>query len=83
MQIKYEVSAITGSFINKDGEEKKRWVKCGVIVEKENGKLALKLEAVPIGGDGWFNLQPPKPKDEHKSDKEKSVVDDQSDDIPF
>jgi len=29
-------------------------------METKNGGLALKLEAVPVGSDGWFTLTEPK-----------------------
>ena len=46
-----------GKYI-KDGEEKTRWLKCGVLLETEKG-MRLKLECIPVGinpGEGWFNI---------------------------
>jgi hypothetical protein len=60
MAIKYDVVASTGTYTDKDGNEKKRWQKCGVVMETKNGGLALKLEAIPVGEwSGWFNLWEP------------------------
>jgi hypothetical protein len=59
MGIKYEVIANGGSYTNKDGVEKKRWLKCGVVMETAKG-LSLKLESMPVGGDGWFILSEPR-----------------------
>ena len=63
--VKYELIAKTGTYTNKAGEEKNRWMKCGVVMETARG-LSLKLEAVPIGSDGWFILSEPKPADKPK-----------------
>jgi len=61
MSVQYEVMASTGSYTDKNGQEKKRWVKCGVVMATKSGGLALKMETMPVGGDGWFSLAP-KPK---------------------
>jgi hypothetical protein len=60
--VKYEVIAKTGTYTNKNGEEKNRWQKCGVVMETSKG-LTLKMEMMPFGSDGWFILSEPKPKD--------------------
>ena len=46
-----------GKYI-KDGEEKTRWLKCGVLLETEKG-MRIKLESMPVGiapGEGWFSI---------------------------
>ena len=46
-----------GKYI-KDGEEKTRWIKCGVLLETDKG-MRLKLESMPVGiapGEGWFSI---------------------------
>ena len=55
--------ARTGSYTDRDGNEKSRWTKCGVVFESSNG-LSLKLESVPVGNDwnGFFSLFEPKPR---------------------
>lgn len=65
MGIKYEVIASSGTYTNKAGEEKKRWVKMGVVMDTKNG-MSIKLESVPVGWDGWAMLTEPKPKDAPK-----------------
>ena len=55
-----------GKFI-KEGEEKTRWMKCGVLMETEKG-MRIKLDCMPVGiepGAGWFSVfekrdEPPK-----------------------
>lgn len=42
------------------GEEKTRWMKCGVVLENAEGELRVKLEAIPVGvaaeGGLWFSV---------------------------
>ncbi len=42
----------------KRGEHQGRgiWIKCGVVLQKPDGKMSLKLDAVPVGTDfdGWL-----------------------------
>jgi hypothetical protein len=73
MAIKYELSAKTGTYKNKDGEDKASYVRCGVVLETRNG-LAIKLEALPVSFDGWIYMNDPKPKDgESKPTKAKAA----------
>jgi len=80
MSIKYEVIAKTGTYTNKQGEEKNRWLKCGVVMETKNGGLAMKLEAVPVGSDGWFTLTEPKEYEPKSSPRNVADIDS---DVPF
>lgn len=59
MAKKFDVVAITGKYTNSNGEEKSRYVNIGAVIETKNG-LSLKLEAVPVGWDGWAGLYEPK-----------------------
>jgi hypothetical protein len=51
-----DLCAPNGKYI-KDGEEKTRWLKCGIVLETDNG-MRVKLECVPVGTDfeGWFSV---------------------------
>lgn len=62
MGILYKVTATNGKYTNSDGEEKTRYVDLGVVMETKNGPM-LKLEAVPVGWDGWAYLNEPKAKE--------------------
>lgn len=62
MAVKYEVTAVTGKYTDRDGNEKSRYTKLGVVIESKNG-LMLKCEAIPVGWDGWAYLNEPKPRD--------------------
>lgn len=45
------------------GEEKTRYTNCGSVLERDDGSLSIKLEAIPVGFTGWFNCYDPKPKE--------------------
>jgi len=77
---KYDVVAVTGKYTDREGNEKNRYMNCGVVIQTEKG-FSLKLEAVPIGSDGWFMLFEPKEKQEKPP--QVSHNDDPNDDIPF
>lgn len=62
MAVTYEVTAITGKYTDRDGNEKNRYAKLGVVVESKNGPM-LKLESIPLGWDGWAYLNEPKERD--------------------
>jgi paraquat-inducible protein B len=85
-KIIYEASAIADTYKDKaTGEERKRWVKCGVVMETSSGGMALKLESLPVKFDGWLQFYVPKPKDD-KQQSNSAPAPQQSaseDDIPF
>lgn len=75
-------------YTNRDGEEKTRFINCGVVFENDKGQLSMKLETLPIGFNGWLNFYPPKEQDntkqagraQHAADLAKGTPDD---DIPW
>lgn len=73
-----DVVAVTGKYTDKNGAEKNRYQKIGVVIDTKNGQM-LKLEAVPVGWDGWAYLNEPKEKEEKPSGR----VADMPDDLPF
>jgi hypothetical protein len=77
MAVLKDVIAKGGSYTTSNGEEKVRFVRCGVMMETKNGP-ALKLDAMPVNFDGWLYLRDPKPK---KGGTAKSSA--ESDDAPF
>lgn len=59
MAKRWDVVATVGTYTDRDGNEKRRYQNCGAVFEKD-GKLSLKLEAIPVGDwNGWFNLYEP------------------------
>ena len=94
MARKYEVTAITGKYTDQNGQEKSRYQTLGVVIESKNG-LMLKLEAIPIGWDGWAYLNDPKPREGQQAPQQRqqqrsqatapqgSGFDDFPSDVPF
>lgn len=87
MSRKYEVTAITGKYTDKNGDEKNRYQTIGVVLETRNG-LMLKLESIPIGFDGWAYLNEPKERDQREAPRQQhrsqqSRGGDDMSDIPF
>jgi len=40
-----------------ENKEKTQWLKVGVLLEKEDGKMRIKLDTIPVAGwDGWLNV---------------------------
>ena len=73
--VKYEATVATGKY-TKDGQEKTRWMKIGVMIERQNGKMALKLDALPLPNDKgeiWIEMFEPRQSDAPKSTKEDDV----------
>lgn len=86
MAITHELIAKNGTYKTKDGEEKTRWIKCGVVMDTRTGGQALLIESLPINFDGWLQMREPsvKPVAEVKPKKQDSgSVNDIDDDIPF
>lgn len=75
--LKFEAIAKAGTYKDRDGNEKTRFQKCGVVFESAKG-LSLKIEALPVPFDGWLSLREPLPKD-----KPKRGADDPNDAVPF
>jgi len=80
-KVKYDVMAITGTYKDREGQEKKRWMKCGVVIQGDKG-FSLKLEAVPLNSEGWFSLFEPKQK-EQQGKKSGGIPPEYDDDIPY
>jgi hypothetical protein len=59
MSIYKEVIVSTGEYQNAEGQTKQRWAKCGIVVQKPNGDLRMKLDLFPQ----WFILADPKPRE--------------------
>ena len=55
-----EVIVSTGEYQTPDGQTKQRWAKCGIVIQKPNGSLSMKLDLFPQ----WFTLADPRPKDD-------------------
>ena len=84
-----KIAAPGGTYM-KDGEERTRWINCGILLETDRG-FRIKLDALPVNmGEGWLQVFDP---DERQSkpaaqtgfrDKPApSTVEANQEDIPF
>ena len=80
--VKYEVVAKNGTYKDRNGEEKTRWLKMGVCFESDKG-LSIKIDSMPVGFDGWMSLMTPKPREDKHEDKPTKQLNDLDEDIPF
>ena len=58
-----DITVVTGSYVNKMGEEKKRYQNIGSVFE-DGEYLKIKLDVIPLpkgGWDGWANCYDLKP----------------------
>lgn len=86
MGVKYEVTAVTGKYTDRNGAEKSRYTRMGVVLETKNG-LAIKIEAIPVGWDGFAYLNEPRTDQAKDAQKQRQApqgpTGDIDDDIPF
>ena len=61
----YDAVAIVGTYKDRNGEEKKRYVNVGSVFENDKRQLFLKLDSVPVGNEwsGWVSFFEPKERD--------------------
>jgi hypothetical protein len=61
----YDAVATVGTYKDRNGEEKKRYVNVGSVFENDKGQLSLKLDSVPVGTEwsGWVSFFEPKERD--------------------
>lgn len=69
MSVKYDVVAITGTYTNAQGEEKKRYQRIGVILTTKSGGYMLRVESIPVGWDGAAFLNDPREREDGKDAK--------------
>ena len=78
-----EITVITGTYKDKNGQEKKRYQTIGNLFE-DGEYLKIKIDVIPLvkgGWEGWANCYDI---DEEKAPKAlKSGFEDMRDDIPF
>lgn len=78
----YDLTVPNGTYNDpKTGEEKTRWINCGALIEKQNGKRAVKIECLPVDFNGWLEcVTPQQPRAKQEA---QAHPDDPSDPIPF
>ena len=75
----YDAVVTTGTYTDREGKEKKKYLNVGVVLEGDKG-MSLKLEALPVNFDGWINFYEPKRKEQAAP---AAAPDDFDDKIPF
>jgi hypothetical protein len=88
----HDVVATVGKY-QSNGEEKKRYLTCGSAFSDDQGRISIKLDAVPVTPEwsGWLSLYPVKdqPKREERPQRQEvkrepmSSPQEQDSDIPF
>lgn len=85
-----EISVITGSYTNAQGQQKNRYQRIGSIIDTKNGPM-LKIDVIPLkegGWDGWAYINEPRERDEQTQQTQRrqapqgSGFDDMNDDVP-
>jgi hypothetical protein len=82
-----ELTVITGTYTNSQGQQKNRYQRIGSIIETKNGPM-LKIDVVPLkegGWDGWAYINEPRERDEQPRQQRQpqgSGFDDMADDLP-
>ena len=56
----HKILATIGTYKDAGGNEKKRYVQCGVAFTDEQGRTSLKMDAMPVSPEwsGWLQLFP-------------------------
>lgn len=65
-------------YTDRGGEEKTKYTNVGSLLERDDGSLTIKLEAIPVNFTGWLNTYEPKPKEGKRQDSG-----DNGDSVPF
>jgi len=65
---KYDAVATIGTYKDHDGSEKKRYLNVGTVFESDEGRLSMKIDAVPVGQEwsGWISFFEPKERDQQR-----------------
>ena len=84
-----EISVITGTYTNSQGQQKNRYQRIGSIIDTKNGPM-LKIDVIPLkegGWDGWAYINEPRERDDQPQQRgrqapQSSGFDDMNDDLP-
>ena len=76
------IVVITGTYTNKDGQEKKRYQTIGSLFE-DGENLKIKLDTIPLVDGGWTGWANCYELDDKAEKPRKSSFDDMPNNIPF
>ena len=56
----HDLVATIGTYKDRDGNEKKRYLTCGVVLTDDEGRMSIKQDCVPVSPEwgGWYSLYP-------------------------
>lgn len=77
--------AVTGTYTDRNGSEKKRYTTIGTLFRYDDGNFSLKIDAVPVG-QGWNGFVSFYDLEDRKTGSETSTgaaSSDLNDEIPF
>ena len=77
-KITKEITCITGTYVNAQGQQKNRYQRIGSIIDTKNGPM-LKLDVIPLkegSWDGWAYINDPQPREDKRPQR-------QADDFPL
>jgi hypothetical protein len=84
----HDAVATVGTYKDREGNEKKRYINIGSVFTDDEGRQSLKLDSVPVTPEwsGWVSFYEPKER-QASSQQERSVAQNYKDgdggDIPF
>lgn len=76
------ITVVTGTYTNKDGQEKKRYQTIGSLFE-DGENLKIKLDTIPLVDGGWTGWANCYELEDRAEKPRKSSFDDMPSDIPF
>ena len=90
----HDVVATIGTYKDRDGNEKKRYQNCGSVFTGEDGRMSMKLDALPVSKDwsGFLSFYPVERKEQpeappagryENAEAVHAAVREGDDDIPF
>lgn len=71
----HDVSATIGEYKDGQGNTKKRYINVGSAFTDEQGRVSIKLDAVPVNPEwsGWLSLYEVRDKDGRESDRRQNA----------
>lgn len=81
----FDAVATTGTYTDRQGNDKKRYVTVGAVFEDDKGRMSLKIESLPVGGEwnGWVSFFTPKEPVKQGKTARNEQGDDPDLDVPF
>ena len=72
----HDIVATIGTYNDREGNEKKRYHKCGAAFTNDEGQISIKIDAMPVSPDwtGWLSLYEKKEYDNQASSRPSEPV---------